>query len=686
LKFIGQHIVDLIARFRNKVFFSDKVDFSKDVTFYQPVNNADPTISIGSSDAERLQILGSYQGTSSQTLQQAIFSTSTESGTADDGMFTFSVDGVTILDFRDAGIYLRDGMGITSAGDLAIIATGNDITVDSDTFTMTSSTADQPIIKLLNTNNSNSPAQFVIEKLRADDGVATGERLGEIWFRGQDSAQNTEDYAVILAEIDVSTSGQESGCLKMYVASHDGDSQLGLQLIGGNANSEVDVTIAAGAASVTTVSGTLTMGSTATIDNSGVVQVAAQTVIDHDQLANYDANRHFTQASITTVGTIGTGVWEGTDIEVAHGGTGASTLTDNAVLLGNGTGAVEASSHLSYYTPASNQDYLRVGDGSTTLSGIISDNAAPLIISVEGNTGTNAAGGDLTLVAGSSTGSGAGGDILFRSSAAGGSGTTVRATAEIAALDNVGNLQIDGGLTTGSTAAIDNSGVWVGGVIPSAKLDADTAHLAGAQTFTGTKTLNSFKGTAGATVTNILDEDAMGSDSATALATQQSIKAYVDAQKKIKDFTFSGYAEGNGSTYEIPVVAHDAQAPFEHNTSTGADGTTAITVQNQVRTNGKVMTQTGALKKWTGWATGENTSGTTNIALFKVTPANNSNSTVSPVLLKEIAFSANGNSRSFAIAETSFSVDVAAGDVVFTGIKGVNAKDVYFTSTLEIEV
>ena len=29
-------------------------------------------------------------------------------------------------------------------------------------------------------------------------------------------------------------------------------------------------------------------------------------------------------------------------------------------------------------------------------------------------------------------------------------------------------------------------------------------------------------------ITSILDEDAMGSDSATALATQQSIKAYVD--------------------------------------------------------------------------------------------------------------------------------------------------------------
>ena len=75
--------------------------------------------------------------------------------------------------------------------------------------------------------------------------------------------------------------------------------------------------------------------------------------------------------------------------------------------------------------------------------------------------------------------------------------------------------------------------VWDGsditsGTIVSARLDADTAHLSGSQTFTGTKTLNSFKGTGSTTVTNILDEDAMGSDSATALATQQSIKAYVD--------------------------------------------------------------------------------------------------------------------------------------------------------------
>ena len=45
----------------------------------------------------------------------------------------------------------------------------------------------------------------------------------------------------------------------------------------------------------------------------------------------------------------------------------------------------------------------------------------------------------------------------------------------------------------------------------------------------GAVVLNNLKVGTGATVTTILDEDAMGSDSATALATQQSIKAYVDA-------------------------------------------------------------------------------------------------------------------------------------------------------------
>ena len=51
---------------------------------------------------------------------------------------------------------------------------------------------------------------------------------------------------------------------------------------------------------------------------------------------------------ITTVGTIATGVWQGTDIGVAYGGTGVSTLAANGVLTGNGASAIVAETNLTF--------------------------------------------------------------------------------------------------------------------------------------------------------------------------------------------------------------------------------------------------------------------------------------------------------------------------------------------------
>ena len=63
------------------------------------------------------------------------------------------------------------------------------------------------------------------------------------------------------------------------------------------------------------------------------------------------------QTSITTLGTIATGTWEGTDIGVAHGGTGVSTLTDGGILLGSGTGAITA-------LGVATNGQIPIGDGS----------------------------------------------------------------------------------------------------------------------------------------------------------------------------------------------------------------------------------------------------------------------------------------------------------------------------------
>ena len=211
----------------------------------------------------------------------------------------------------------------------------NDVYFEADNITFQSANADDPIVTIKNTSNDTNDMASL--KFVKDRGAAptVGTNLAEIYFMGEDSNQAEQEYGRILCEIDVATHGQESGALKFGVANHDGDNGYGLVLTGGSVDGEVDVTVGLGAASVTTLAGTLTMGSTATINNSGVIQVAAQTVIDHDQLANYAANEHFTQANITTVGTIGTGVWQGTAIASAYLDSDTAYLSGTQTFTGN---------------------------------------------------------------------------------------------------------------------------------------------------------------------------------------------------------------------------------------------------------------------------------------------------------------------------------------------------------------
>ena len=61
--------------------------------------------------------------------------------------------------------------------------------------------------------------------------------------------------------------------------------------------------------------------------------------------------------TLTTLGTISTGVWQATDIGVAYGGTGVSTLTANGVLIGNGSSAITS-------VDMSTKGHVLIGDGS----------------------------------------------------------------------------------------------------------------------------------------------------------------------------------------------------------------------------------------------------------------------------------------------------------------------------------
>jgi len=91
--------------------------------------------------------------------------------------------------------------------------------------------------------------------------------------------------------------------------------------------------------------------------------------------------------AITAVGTIATGVWQGTDVGVAYGGTGASDLTDGGVLLGSGTSAVTAMAVLA-------DSEMIVGDGATDP---VAESGATLRTSIGVGTGDSPQFTDLTL-------------------------------------------------------------------------------------------------------------------------------------------------------------------------------------------------------------------------------------------------------------------------------------------------
>ena len=159
-----------------------------------------------------------------------------------------------------------------------------------------------------------------------------------------------------------------------------------------------------------------------------------------------------------------------------------------------------------------------------------------------------------------------------------------------------------------------------------------------------------------------------------------------DQQKHLATFDIRGYSTADGTNYEIPVFVTDNNAPFEHNTSAGSDGLTALAVTKLIKATGVVMPYAGTLKKWKGWATHSTTSGTCNIALFRYRPNASSASNVSLVLLDAVSHTPAANNTVIAIDETAFTdADVAAGDIIISGIKGDGSQVTYFVSTLEIE-
>ena len=138
-----------------------------------------------------------------------------------------------------------------------------------------------------------------------------------------------------------------------------------------------------------------------------------------------------------------------------------------------------------------------------------------------------------------------------------GLGFSTAAKADVSASGSFGATIIEGSATTtefmtggGVSGSVTLNVVGGTGITANANdiaIDSTVATLTGSQTLTN-KTLTSPVLNTGVSGTAILDEDNMASDSATQLATQQSIKAYVDSQVASKDNT-DEITEGSTNLY-----------------------------------------------------------------------------------------------------------------------------------------
>jgi len=165
---------------------------------------------------------------------------------------------------------------------------------------------------------------------------------------------------------------------------------------------------------------------------------------------------------------------------------------------------------------------------------------------------------------------------------------------------------ISDGLGTSSGISLNNAGdlTATGTITGNAFVGDLSGNISGNSTVSGTLTFGSLSDGV-LTITDFKDEDNMASNSSTALATQQSIKAYVDAQVTASDLDFQG---DSGGTQSIDLDTETFTIAGTSNEITTTSAGNALTIALNPNISGLTSV---AATTFTGALTGNSSTATT---------------------------------------------------------------------------
>lgn len=237
-----------------------------------------------------------------------------------------------------------------------------------DTFSIQSANSTNPLLEIKNTTNDANGGRLRFVKDKGAAGAAN-DVAGLIEFFADDANQDQVKFSEIKSQVKVATNGQEGGKLTLSVAEHDGSSTAGLVIEDGDSDGELDVTIGAGAASVTTVAGNSTI--------TGNITIGGNIVGDGDEAKAIFAASTTAGNSITIGG--GADVVLGGDLKLGatgiiedSGGHARLTATDDGVTAigrADGTTAISVATN----SVVTFSDDIKIKDGGTIGNASVAD-------------------------------------------------------------------------------------------------------------------------------------------------------------------------------------------------------------------------------------------------------------------------------------------------------------------------